>query len=132
MRLLPLKSLFASVFVLISFSGAALVPNIVSAAESPVVTLHLLPRSLVQSDGSVDVLLRLVTDVPTEMHVMICQGKVLSGDPDKCDWQVDVRTLRNHRMIVENLLPSTTYSYRVQFITAEGAGVTTDRTFVTP
>jgi uncharacterized repeat protein (TIGR01451 family) len=79
---------------------------------------------VVKNTGAVDLTNVVVTD-NAPAHVQFISA-------DKCDWQVDVRTLRNHRMIIENLRPSTTYSYRVQFITPEGAGVTTDRTFVTP
>ncbi len=126
------KNIFVSFLAIAFATTITLTPSVAFAVGAPTVTRHFVPHSHVQFDGSVDVLLRLATNRPTEMHVMICEGTVLSGDIADCDWSVDTGVVRYHRMVMENLRANTTYSYRVQFIDALGGGVTAERTFLTP
>jgi hypothetical protein len=124
------KILRALVAVFVVMNAA--LPLETLAAGAPVIIHDDGPRSYLQSDGTSDVLLTMVTNRATDMQVMVCEGKILSGDPAECTWHVRTATVRNHRMVVEGLLPSTTYSYRVQLTDySTGLAVTVDHTFAT-
>jgi hypothetical protein len=130
---MTLKNTLAAFLSFVFISAAVIAPSVTLAAAAPGIVRELAPRVFIKSDGTADVLLRMTTNRPTEMQVMLCTGKTseLSGDPATCDWYVDTVRVRQHRMLIEDLDAHTVYSYRVQFVDAAGGGVTTERTFVT-